>query len=206
MCYRYQLAMSPKLEPIAEAAKRSKLYYDNIGWLGKPVLTEGEIFPDSIVPTLAPNKSGKKTVYPMLWGYYVKGIGRPVANARSETAGEKEIFRDSWVGHRCVIPASWYYEWEHYTSPSGKVKTGDKYAIMPKDTELMFFCGLYRIENNYPHFVILTQQASGNVAFIHDRQPVIITEDMIDCWLDPKFNPYVVLEEAMQDLMFEKEI
>ncbi len=206
MCYRYQLAMSPKLEPIAEAAKRSKLYYNNIGRLGKPVLTEGEIFPNSIVPVLAPSKNGKKTAYPMWWGYTVQGIGKPLVNARSETAAEKETFRESWVGHRCAVPASWYFEWEHFKSPSGRMKTGDKYAIMPKDTELMYFCGLYRIENNYPHFVILTQPACESIAFIHDRQPVIMTEDAVDCWIDPKFNPYVVLEESVRDLMAEKEI
>ena len=206
MCYRYQLALSPKLEPIAEAAKRSKLYYNNIGWLGKPVLTEGEIFPNSIVPVLAPSRTGKKTAYPMWWGYKVQGLGRPLVNARSETAAEKETFRESWVEHRCAVPASWYYEWEHFKSSSGKVKAGDKYAIMPKDTELMYFCGLYRIENNYPHFVILTQPACESIAFIHDRQPVIMTEDAVDCWIDPKFNPYVVLEESVRDLMAEREI
>ena len=125
MCYRYQLALSPKLEPIAEAAKRSKLYYNNIGWLGKPVLTEGEIFPNSIVPVLAPSRNGKKTAYPMWWGYKIQGLGRPLVNARSETAAEKETFRESWVEHRCAVPASWYYEWEHFKSPSGKVKAGD---------------------------------------------------------------------------------
>ena len=206
MCYRYQLAMSPKLEPIAEAVKRSRLYWDNIGWLGKALLTEGEIFPDSIVPTLAPSKNGKKTVYPMWWGYYVQGLRRPVANARSETAGEKTIFRDGWAEHRCAVPASWYYEWEHFLSPSGRVKAGDKYAITVKDTELMYLCGLYRIENNYPHFVILTQPASESVARIHDRQPVIITEDAVDSWIDPKFNPHAVLEVSVRDLMVEKEI
>ena len=40
MCYRYRLAMPPKLEPIAEAVKRSKLYYNNTGRLGKPIFTE----------------------------------------------------------------------------------------------------------------------------------------------------------------------
>ena len=206
MCYRYQLAMSPKLEPIAEAARKSKLYYNNIGRLGKPVSTVGEIFPDYIVPVLAPNKDGKKTVYPMLWGYRIQGLGRPLANARSETASEKETFREGWATHRCIVPASWYYEWEHFKSATGKIKAGDKYAIMQKDTELMYFCGLYRIEDNYPHFVILTRPAAESIAFIHDRMPVIIPEDAVDCWIDPQFNPHVVMQEAVKDMVFEKEI
>ena len=54
--------------------------------------------------------------------------------------------------------------------------------------------------------MILTEPASENVARIHDRQPVIITEDAVDCWIDPKFNPHAVLEVAVRDLMVEKEI
>ena len=67
----------------------------------------------------------------MLWGYHISGVSRTVVvNARAETAGEKPSFREGWAAHRCVIPASWYYEWEHVPSPSGRQKAGDKYAIM----------------------------------------------------------------------------
>lgn len=31
-----------------------------------------------------------------------------------------------------VIPASYYFEWEHFKSADGKTKTGGKYAIQPK--------------------------------------------------------------------------
>ena len=27
------------------------------------------------------------------------------------------------------MPASWYFEWEHFLSPTGKKKTGDKYVL-----------------------------------------------------------------------------
>ena len=203
MCYRYQLALSPKLEPIAEAAKRSKLYYNNIGWLGKPVLTEGEIFPASIVPVLASSKGGRKTAYPMWWGYKVQGLGRPLVNARSETAAEKEIFRESWVGHRCAVPASWYYEWEHLTGNSGQKITGRKFMIQPKNVQAVWLAGLYRIEEGLPVFTILTRDAEGELRRIHDRMPVILPKALVAEWVRPDAAPEHIVSKALTEAVAE---
>lgn len=204
MCCRYYMEMSPELRPIVEAAQRSELYRNNIQRLPKPLTTEGEVFPDSLVPVLASSKAGEKTVFPMLWGYHVPGLPRTIANARVETVSEKANFKDGWAAHRCVIPASWYYEWQHTLSASGKKKVGDKYAIMPKDSEMTWLCGLYRMEENYPHFVVLTRQSGESIAFIHDRMPFILPKAEIDNWIDPKRNPHMLLSEALTDMIFEK--
>ncbi|MCR5577374.1 MAG: SOS response-associated peptidase [Oscillospiraceae bacterium] len=205
MCCRYYMEMSPELRPIVEAAQRSRLYRNNIQKLPKPLTTEGEVFPDALVPVIASSKAGQKTVFPMLWGYHVPGIPRTIANARVETAPEKPSFKDGWAAHRCVIPASWYYEWQHTLSPSGKPKAGDKYAVMPKDGALTWLCGLYRMEDGYPHFVVLTREPGESVAFLHDRMPLILPEAEIDNWIDPKRNPHMLLEAALTDMVCEKE-
>ena len=68
MCCRYYMEMSPKLRPIVEAAQRSGLYRASIEKVAKPLITEGEVFPDSLVPVIATGKSGKRvfsrTKYP----------------------------------------------------------------------------------------------------------------------------------------------
>ena len=53
MCCRYYMEMSPELRPIVEAAQRSKLYRNNIQKLPKPLTTEGEVFPDAHLPSIA---------------------------------------------------------------------------------------------------------------------------------------------------------
>ena len=141
----------------------------------------------------------------MVWGFHIPGISRTIANARVETAAEKASFRDAWAAHRCVIPASWYYEWEHVPTPSGKSKAGDKYAIMPKGGGLTWLCGLYRLENNFPHFVILTREPGESIAFIHDRMPLILPESKVDSWIDPEQNPHMLLGSAITDVVFEKD-
>ena len=205
MCCRYYMEMSPALRPIVEAAQRSRLYRASIEKVAKPLITEGEVFPDSLVPVIATSKSGEKSVFPMVWGFHVPGISRTIANARVETAAEKASFRDSWAAHRCAIPASWYYEWEHVPTPSGKSKVGDKYAIMPKGGELTWLCGLYRLEDNFPHFVILTREPGESIAFIHDRMPFILPESEVGHWIDPNRNPHMLIGSAITDVVFEKD-
>ena len=204
MCCRYYMEMSPKLRPIVEAAARSKLYLDNIGKIAKPLITEGEVFPDSLVPVIASSKAGKKTVFPMIWGYHVDGVSRSIANARSESAAEKPSFRDGWAMHRCIIPASWYYEWEHILTASGKTKAGEKYAILPNEEDLTCLCGLYRIENGFQHFVILTREPGEAIASIHNRMPMILSEKDADRWIDPTVNPHVLLSSALTEVVAEK--
>lgn len=204
MCCRYYMEMSPQLRPIVEAAARSKLYQNNIAKIAKPLLTEGEVFPDSLVPVIASNRSGKKTIFPMIWGYHVKGVDRLIANARAETAAEKTTFKDGWAMHRCIIPASWYYEWEHVPTAAGKTKAGEKYAIMPKGDTLTYLCGLYRMEDGYPHFVVLTREPGESISFIHDRMPMILPEAEVERWIDPNMNPHAMLSSALTDMVAEK--
>ena len=108
MCCRYHMETAPALRPITEEAQRSRLYTGNREKLGQPLVTEGEIFPGALVPVIAMNRAGRRAVFPMIWGYRVQGVQHLVANARSETAAEKQSFRESWATHRCAIPASWY--------------------------------------------------------------------------------------------------
>ncbi|WP_303821627.1 SOS response-associated peptidase family protein [Ruminococcus flavefaciens] len=47
----------------------------------------------------------------MVWGFTHKSTPKLLANCRVETADSKPLWRGSWYRRRCVIPASWYYEW-----------------------------------------------------------------------------------------------
>ena len=105
MCCRYWTEESPELRPIVEEMNRSPLMKK---WQGSPgIITYGEVRPTNIVPVVAPDRSGKKAVFPMKWGY----SGRPLLmNARTETAAEKPTVREDWKKHRSADPAAGYYE------------------------------------------------------------------------------------------------
>ena len=201
MCCRYWTDESPELRPIVEEMNRSPLMKK---WQDKAkVKSYGEIFPTDVVPVIAPNRSGLRTVYPMKWGYSGKSL---LMNARSETAAEKLTFREDWVRHRCIVPASWYFEWEHYPGSDGKKHTGDKYLIHPKDSAVTWLCGLYRIENGLPVFVILTREPGETLRFLHDRMPLIMPEELVTEWIRPDRKPEELLPGALTDMDFEKAV
>ena len=201
MCCRYWTDESPELRPIVEEMNRSPLMRK---WQDKAkVKSYGEIFPTDVVPVIAPNRSGLRTVYPMKWGYSGKSL---LMNARSETAAEKPTFRDDWARHRCIVPASWYFEWEHYPGSDGKKHTGDKYMIHPKDSAVTWLCGLYRIENGLPVFVILTREPGETLRFLHDRMPLIMPDELVTEWIRPDRKAEELLPRALTDMDFEKAV
>ena len=205
MCTRYYMDDAPKeLSEIIMKAKRSKLSDTFVKKLARPVITSGEVRPTDVVPVIAPNASRQISVFPMQWGFKNPDHDSIVFNARTETAANKPTFKDAWKSHRCIVPASWYFEWQHYKSPDGKTKTGDKYTIQPAGYDITWLCGLYRMDDDLPHFVILTREPAGELAKIHDRMPLILPKEKIDEWIQPDIQPESLLPYALTDMIFEK--
>jgi len=207
MCTRYFVELSPELRPIIEAARRSSLADKMVHHLGRPVAKEGEVRPTDISAVIASNSRGLPGFFPMVWGFTSPASGGPLVNCRVETAGTKPLWKESWERRRCIIPASWYYEWEHFFSPSGSKKTGDKYAIQPSGFTVTWLAGLYRIEEGYPHFAVLTRTPSPELSRIHDRMPVILPSDAIKTWIDPAADAKAVkaiAESSLTSMIFER--
>ena len=228
MCTRYYMELSPELRPIIEEARRSPLTAKMISSLGRPLKTEGEIRPTDIAPVIAPNGKGVRTVYPMVWGFNLPDKentkrSKPLINARMESANYKQTFRDSWARRRCIIPASYYYEWDHVpyvpysekgiSQPMSSRRVGIRYAIQPEGETVTYLAGLYRMEEdergNFPHFTVLTREpVDGEVKRIHDRMPVILSPDIIDEWINP-WTDLLKLKEiswnSLTDMVCEKQ-
>ena len=199
MCCRYYTEESPELRPFVEAMNRSPL---TARWQKKTkVSTYGEIRPGDVAAVIAPDRSGQQAVFPMKWGFSAKTL---LFNARSETAAAKPLFRESWARRRCVIPASWYYEWDHLADPSGRTKTGARYLLQPRGCTVSWLAGLYRIEDGLPVFTVLTREAGGGIRFLHDRMPVLLPEELVGAWIRPDGHPEEILPQALTDLYFEK--
>lgn len=199
MCTRFFIEPeTPELMEILNAAKRSPLSARFIH-AGSPVLTEGEIFPTNVVPALAPDRNGQTAVFPMKWGFLIPGF-QTLLNARCESAGQKKTFRDAWTKSRCILPASYYFEWEHIPTATGKTRPGQKYAIQPRGSAVTWLAGLYRIEDGFPHFVVLTREPSEELRRIHDRMPLILPQKYIRDWLNPLTDPEKMMPLALTDM------
>lgn len=208
MCTRYYMEMNPELRPIVEKARGISLTHKMVDKLGKPLKTEGEIRPTDMVPVIAPDRSGNRAVFPMVWGYTMQGLDRPVVNCRLETAPKKDVWKEGWESHRCIIPASWYFEWEHIPTADGKRKAGQKYMIQPAGEQMTYLAGIYRFEEyrdlKYPVFAVLTTEPTEELSKIHDRMPLILPCSAIDEWTKPDNKPEEIVKNALKDLYIEK--
>ena len=185
--------------------------------LGKSLYMSGDLYPSDIAPVLAPNKYGNMAIFPMAWGFTHKATHKPLANCRVETAENKLLWRDSWYRRRCVIPASWYYEWGYpvYEDDSRSMiehrnSKKVKFAIQTEGSDITYIAGLYRYEEHdgmqIPMFSILTREAAGTVRDIHDRMPLILDKDNVLDWIRPNGNPSTIVEKALSNMIFEKAV
>ena len=203
MCVRFIMYSQPRDQDDFISDMMQSALIKKFRDAGASVLTGGEARPTNVVPVIAPDRNGIKTVFPMRWGFRVTGLSL-VVNARTETAAVRPTFRDAWRQHRCAIPAESYIEWEHIAAPNGKTRTGDKFSIRPADEPVTWLCGLYRIEDGLPVFTVLTREPSESVRHIHDRMPLILPGSLIDVWVDPNRRAEDLLGNAVTALVADR--
>lgn len=122
------------------------------------------------------------------WGLVPPWVKDPASfslliNARSETAAGKPSFRGAMRHHRCLFPASGFYEWRQ--TPDGK----QPYYISPSDGGLMAFAGLWETWSDpdggdIDTGAILTTAANRTIGQIHHRMPAILMPEDFASWLD----------------------
>lgn len=153
--------------------------------------TDSNVAPSAVMPVVRAAGSGFEVAM-MKWGLVPNWSREPrpgfsTFNARVETASEKPAFRDSWLGRRCLVPASGFYEWRE---EGGKKAP---WLIAPSDGEGFAFAGLWDRwgagEKAFDSYTILVGRPNELVAPIHDRMPVMLDESVYRKWLDPATDP-----------------
>lgn len=166
MCGRYSLAPDESKEIaqiVAEVQSR----------FGTASIHTGEIFPTNAAPILLAEEQ-KITPKPMTWGFpSFKGKG-VIINARGETAMDKPMFRRSLLERRCIVPTTGFYEWD-------REKT--KYQFRLPGRDRLYLAGLWNAFQGEERFVILTTAPNDTIINVHDRMPVLLTDDEVTPWL-----------------------
>ena len=206
MCGRYSLAQS--LTDIIDAFNAQLSDIDSTErplWDWQP---NYNIAPASIIPVMAFNGKKQRKIVPMRWGLQPHWKtsppeGRPLFNARSETAAQKPSFRTPFRRRRALIPVSGWYEWE------GVEKPKTPYYIHEKGARPFALAGLWdkwRVDEGIELLscAILTQPASGDIRHIHHRMPMRLPPALWDDWLDWDINPDMTLAHNLgsADLRF----
>jgi putative SOS response-associated peptidase YedK len=136
-------------------------------------------------------REGQRRLDALQWGlipFWAKdaSIGRKLMNARLDGVASKPAYREAWQRRRCLIPASGFYEW---SEPKGGRRR--PYFIRPGTEPLLALAGLWErwrtpTGEKLETCVIVTTDATFQLAQIHDRMPLLIPRDAQALWLDPR--------------------
>lgn len=114
--------------------------------------------------------------------------GPLLINARSDKVVTSPAFRSSAKSKRCLVPMDGWYEWQ------GQKGAKTPYFMYAGDGEPLFMAGLWTTwrpkdapKDSAPLLscTIITTDAAGPLAEIHDRMPLTISAEDFDRWLDP---------------------
>lgn len=196
MCGRFYVEKDDiSSEELAEAIEQIQRKIKDQGLKTQDIKTSGEIYPSNIVPVKT--ASGLNM---MRWGFTKTWGDKPGLgiNARSDgILADKTMYAKAARTNRCLIPASYYYEWQ----PQGVLKI--KYRIRPGGRDPIYMAGVWRVEHGlpYPVFSIVTCDAAPGIRCIHDRMPVILSKDAHAAWIAPNAPIDAVLASALTDMV-----
>ncbi len=145
------------------------------------------IAPGTDIPAIVYAHDRKRVLRLMHWGlipHWAKddAVGRRLINARGESIATRPAFSGAFRHHRCLIPASGFYEWRQqgkFTQP---------YYVRLKLDVPMALAGLWETwkapdGGTLESACIVTTNANNLMRAIHDRMPVIIEPGSWQDWL-----------------------
>lgn len=146
--------------------------------------------PGRDLPIIHQTAEGEVVIETARWGLvpaFTKPTDKPnhwsMFNARSESVTEKPSFRRLVPVRRCLVALDGFYEWK-------KEKDGKQpYYLHLAGDEPMVIAGLYDAWQSpsgpLVSFTILTSDASPRLAWLHDRQPLLLhSREAQALWLD----------------------
>lgn len=148
---------------------------------------ELNIAPTAMAWVLRPDAEGALRAARLRWGLVpawseTSSTKFSAFNARVESVAEKPVFRGAFRTRRCLVPASGWYEWRE--------EAGRKIPFLfePAAGGALLFAGLWerwqRGDEAVESFTVLTTEARGQVAEVHDRMPVLVAHEDARQWLD----------------------
>jgi putative SOS response-associated peptidase YedK len=121
-----------------------------------------------------------------------EGKGPLLINARADKVTTSPAFRSSAKSKRCLVPMDGYYEWRvNIDTAAGKKPRKTPFFMFRGDGEPLFAAGLWSVwkpaKDAAPLLscTIITTDAVGELAEIHDRMPLMLAEAGWDAWLNP---------------------
>ncbi|MCB1087961.1 MAG: SOS response-associated peptidase family protein [Verrucomicrobiae bacterium] len=140
-------------------------------------------------------ESGELVPEVMRWGFQ-REFSSSINNSRTDKLGSP-MWAESWRERRCLIPVATFYEWS-----GGEKGAKQTYALRHSSGDWMWMAGLWEPGgDSMPRFSMITTEASGVIASIHDRMPAILPDSRLEAYLEaPMDDPSVLFRGLRDDL------
>ena len=152
-------------------------------------------------------KTGQRSMDQLVWGLLPHDTVDPASaprpiHARAETVQEKPMFADAFRRSRSIVPADEYRQ----RATIGEVE-GRRFRVCRRDGNPMAWAGLWesfvrpdgQVERT---FCVITTAATGPVAEIHDRVPVVLEPEDWPLWLgEVEGDPASLLHAPADDVL-----
>ncbi len=204
MCGRFAVTTDP-----AKLAEKIKAIDEATGTAPNAAAPNFNVAPTATIATVVtrhtePDDDPTRRVRLMRWGLIPpwakagadgapEGKGPLLINARADKVTSSPAFRASAKSKRCLIPMDGYYEWRVNPDRDGKKSRKTPFFMYRADGEPLFMAGLWSVwkpkdqKDAQPLLscTIVTTDAPGELAEIHDRMPLVVPESDWDRWLNP---------------------
>lgn len=119
------------------------------------------------------------------------GAGPVLFNARAETVTDKPSFRADVRRHRCLVPMDGWYEWRPGApdAATGRPVKNPVYMALRGGRRLAMAGIWSTYRDGRRSATVLTVDAVGALAAVHDRMPRILAPADWSRWLDPGAGP-----------------
>jgi len=173
----------------------SQLLMELVG-LPHPGPDDLNLAPTQELPVVRMDSRGEPELATMRWWltpYWSKEQSTKYSmfNAKSETAAKSPAFREPYKNRRCLVPVNGFYEWAK--SGSGGSASKLPYLIKPSQHQGLLLAGLWdrwqnpQTKQTVESFTVLTTKAHPALQFVHHRQPVMLSPEDAQAWLDPRY-------------------
>lgn len=184
MCGRYGFS-EVQAEEILQIVKEVERKYGAGAW------KSGEINPTDKAPIVI-SEDGRRIPKLYTWGYRTQD--HPIFNARSETAESLDIFKESIVSQRCIVPCTCFFERDKFKR---------KHRFTLPGNEFFYMAAIYTVWDGVLSFCILTTQANSSISSIHHRMPIVLPSDNVTPWLNDKDAAHEILHTVPPALTAE---
>jgi putative SOS response-associated peptidase YedK len=150
------------------------------------------VAPTQSLPVLRSTEAGSMESVTMRWWLtpcWSKEVSTRYSmfNAKAETLATSRAFKAPFAHRRCLVPVAGFYEW---------VKEGERklpYYIRPRADDGLLLAGIWdhwrNGEETVESFAVVTTAVHDRLAFVHRRQPAMLTRAEGRRWIDAEEDP-----------------